>query len=90
MHVLGRIRVPVVRAESADAGRTLQASAGEAVMSDDRPDTLRGAIKDGMEVDGHYVRACYELGLDPDEVLRGPISPLARLELELRRRGGVH
>jgi hypothetical protein len=32
MHVLGWIRVPVVRAESADPGRTLQASAGEAVM----------------------------------------------------------
>jgi len=41
MHVLGRIPVPVVRADIAVPGHTLQASAGEAVMSDERPDTLR-------------------------------------------------
>jgi hypothetical protein len=46
----------VVRADIAEPGHTLQASAGETVMSDDRPDTLRGAIKDGMEADGHFVR----------------------------------
>ena len=90
MHVLGRIRMPVVQADSAEPGRTLHASAGEAVMSDDRPDTLRGAIKDGREVDSHFVRACYALGLDPDKVLRGPIVPLARLEFELKRQGRVH
>jgi hypothetical protein len=59
-------------------------------MSDDRPDTLSGAIKDGREVDGLFVRACYALGLDPDEVLHGPVAPLARLELEFKRQGRVH
>jgi hypothetical protein len=89
MHVLGRIRVPVVQADIAEPGRTLQARAGEAIMSDDLPDTLRGAIirqRDGCP----FMRACYSLGLDPDEVLRRPVAPLARLELELKRQGRVH
>jgi hypothetical protein len=43
-------------------------------MSDDRPDTLRGAINDGMEVDGLFVRGlATRLGWTPTRCCMAPL-----------------